>query len=101
MNRPAQRWRSVALLALAVFYPPFFGLLVELLWRHGSVSNKINLLLLFIDILPHIALAFLGAYRMRALVAAVFMHCIRHLLEIPSYYCTAAIAAEKSIFVGL
>jgi DNA-binding CsgD family transcriptional regulator len=89
MNKPASRWRSIALLAVVILGFPFY-VLYNHLYFYGKVDapSFIDTTILFIALFL-LACVLLGNNRLRALISASFIFSIINLAQFPIVFFTA------------
>jgi len=91
MNKPASRWRSIALLAAVVLGYPFY-LLFNYLYFYGKVSSPsfIDTTVIFIAFCL-LSYVLLGNNRLRTLIAASFIFSIINLAQFPVVFFSAIV----------
>jgi len=91
MNKPASRWRSIALLAVVILGFPFY-LLFNYLYFYGKVSapSFIDTTVLFIA-LCLLSYVLLGNNRFKTLIAASFIFSIINLAQFPVVFFSAIV----------
>ena len=101
LNRPAEKWRSVALLVICVIKVPVIFIWKDLNMGYDVIPVYANVLLMVYELLALLAIVLLGTNRGTAVVSAAFFLCIINIVEYPVSFLMGAIANPSLSLINL
>jgi len=91
LNKPASRWRSIALLAVVILSYPIYSLYIHLHFFGKANSYSMFFIFILFLMLFFLSLVLLGNNRLRTITVSSFVFSIFNLAQFPVVYFLAAV----------
>jgi len=101
LNRPAEKWRSVALLVICILKVPLIFIWKDVNMGYDVIPVYANVFFMIYELLTLLAIVWLGTNRRIALVSAAFFLCIINIIEYPVMFLIGAIANPSLSLINL